>query len=211
MQTVPDGRGVIAAAAPPNPAATRPVAIAMQAPPSQAALSQAAQSRAAVPLAGLPPALLADTEDHTQPTFTEPQAPSQIAAPNQGMQAAKTPHGSDVVFADIADKPLSGTDGPAAAPRQILSEETVDEPVLASAAMVTMVSEAPFVLPNDDGRQLVLPVTFGKPLGPEDAAPPVSMQWRRHGVVRIRSSYFLPMSAEPDSLAKICRTPADLR
>lgn len=60
------------------------------------------------------------------------------------------------------------------------------------AAFVTLISQAAFVVPPSRQRPVILPISFGRPVAPEDAAPPVSLRWRHHGFGRAQPSGFLP-------------------
>jgi hypothetical protein len=207
--TMPAQRGpglVATPVAPTGRAAALPPAL-----PTGSSSTQAASTQASSTESFASPAVVADTEGHTLPTFAQPLDAGRHPSHGEGTPGAKSPAGSDVVFADLADKPSAPLDGGAATPRQAASEESGDEQAQPAVALVTMVSEAPFVEPADDERPLILPVSFGEPPGPEDASKPVSVRWRAHRGIQTRSSYFLPISTEPDSLQKICRTPADLR
>jgi hypothetical protein len=85
-----------------------------------------------------------------------------------------------------------------AAPAPVLLYTAASDPAQAAAveadvpaALVTLISQASFVLPPTAQRPVILPISFGRPVGPETDAAPVALHWRHHGLVR-RQSYFLP-------------------
>ena len=87
-----------------------------------------------------------------------------------------------------------------------------DMPAVAPViAEITMVSQASFVLPKQAQRPVVLPISFGRPVAPEDDAQPVSLRWRHHGMTSIRRTTFLPAAGNTETVTRICETPALLR
>ena len=81
--------------------------------------------------------------------------------------------------------------------------------------MVTLVSRAVLVPDASSERPLVVPISVGRPLGPETDAEPVTRTWHHHSMGAARRSGFLPAPAAattpqagPDALAQICRIPS---
>jgi hypothetical protein len=83
-----------------------------------------------------------------------------------------------------------------------------DEPASAvPAAVVTVLAEANLVAPPSEQAPVILPVTFGRPMAPENDAEPVRMHWRYHGLVAAaapRRSVF--RTAPTDPIEAMCRT-----
>ena len=106
------------------------------------------------------------------------------------------------------------TAAPLAVARDDGASPVDDEREAPAASLVTLVSEAPLIVPQDASRAIVMPISFGKPQAPEDDAAPVTMRWRFHGFARTRHSYFLPAPGGPtvgDAVGQISRTPGFLR
>jgi hypothetical protein len=78
-------------------------------------------------------------------------------------------------------------------------------------ALITLVSEARFVLPPISQQILVLPISFGRPLAPEDASEPVTKRWHHHGLANMRHSGFLPGPPGSDPASELPRTTALMR
>jgi hypothetical protein len=139
----------------------------------------------------------------------KPTAPSPSVAASQ-MAASDSEERPSVTYV-----PAPGRSSPsvvvftdAAAPRH---DRQPDDDVAAPVNLVTLVSEADFVLPAESRRSVVLPITFGEPPHPEDLDAPVNLRWRFHGFVSTRQSYFLPAPGRDETLSKIIRTPGFLR
>ncbi len=101
--------------------------------------------------------------------------------------------------------PAMGSDNVQSAANAVAPSEDRDVPPV----LVTLLSEAAFVLKPSEQRPIVLPISFGQPPAPETDAAPADRRWHHHGLLNARHSYFLP--APPiDAVSAICRTPSML-
>ena len=142
-----------------------------------------------------------DSEDRPAPTFVNPAPAQSLASLTHGKPESSST-GSVLVFSGDTDKASPG--------RRATADMDADAgPQL--TASVKLVAQAAFVMPAAPLRHLVLPISFGKPVSPEDDQPPVSIRWRAHGLARVRDSYFLAAPTDADPLEKISRTPSFLR
>ena len=102
----------------------------------------------------------------------------------------------------------------AASPNGAFDEKVADAAQsLASTGPATQLSQTVLAPGASMERPVVLPISFGAPVGPETDAEPVNMSWHHHGVVAVRASHFLPAApvaaqASPDAIAQICRIPS---
>jgi hypothetical protein len=53
---------------------------------------------------------------------------------------------------------------------------------------------------------VILPVTFGRPVAPENDAEPVRLHWRYHGLVAAAPRRSVFRSEPSDSVEAMCRT-----
>ena len=155
-----------------------------QAAPAQLAMAAPVPPPAAMPAPGIAPA----------PTF-QPALPDRAAAPVLLYTASPSP---------VAPPHRTAPD--AAQPQTAANTPDRDVP----PAMVTLLSEAAFVLKPSEDRPLIVPVSFGKPMAPETDAAPVDRRWHHRGLANIRHSYFLP-APPTDAVSAICRSPSMLR
>jgi hypothetical protein len=151
-------------------------------------------------LAANPALVLTGSQGHATPLSQQrfassapaaPAAPAALQRPKTG--AAPAPVLLYTAASDPAPSPAShnamqtAASPKVAAPAQQAAAVEADVP----AALVTLISQASFVLPPTAQRPVILPISFGRPVGPETDAAPVALHWRHHGLVR-RQSYFLP-------------------
>jgi hypothetical protein len=135
--------------------------------------------------------------------------PSIAPAPRMAESVPSRPSGPAPVLLYAAAPP------PAAAPRQAAPDAAPVQTASAPAdrdvppAMVTLLSEAEFVLKPSEQRAIVLPISFGQPPAPETDAAPADHRWHHHGLSTMRRSYFLPAPGG-DTVSAICRSPSML-
>jgi hypothetical protein len=161
-------------------------------------------------LAGRPPAAAAATRlATTQPAqggAAKPSPRQRYVALAAGVAAAPSPPpahrpvGTPVVLYNaLVDDParlsqLKPTPRPVASVAE-------GQPV----AVSTLLSETTLVVPPSAAAPVVLPITFGRPIAPENDLAPLRLHWRYHGLVATpRRSVF---HAEPsESVEAMCRT-----
>jgi hypothetical protein len=73
-------------------------------------------------------------------------------------------------------------------------------------SVVTLLSEARLVATPSSQAPVVLPVTFGRPVAPENDAEPVRLHWRYHGLVATAPRRSVFRSEPSDSVEAMCRT-----
>jgi hypothetical protein len=138
--------------------------------------------------------------DGALPRAANPAAPALPAA--RRLIAAKRAQASVLLYSAADDQP--------AADRTATGRAQAEKVAAAAAPLVTELSHADFVVSSAGERPVVLPISFGKPVAPEDAAPPVSLRWRHRGFAVYRHSYFLPAPGQ-DAVGGIALTASMLR
>jgi hypothetical protein len=166
-----------------------------------------------------PPAHLADR----QPAPTQPSSPPppQFALLTPGVtispkpapsgHVAKAPSAPGVVLysaiPDAVTLPQQGTNPPHAAPQSPGDQaDHAGARQAEPAPVVTTLSEASLVVLPSAQPPVVLPVTFGRPVAPENDAEPVRLHWRYHGLVAAAPRRSAFRSEPSDSVEAMCRT-----
>ncbi len=187
------------------------------APQPNAATPPRGAAPAAPPAA--PPAHVADR----QPAPTQPSSPPprQFAVLTPGVtispkpapsgHVAKPPSAPGVVLysaiPDAVTLPQQGTNPPHAAPQSPGDQaDHAGARQAEPAPVVTTLSEASLVVLPSAQPPVILPVTFGRPVAPENDAEPVRLHWRYHGLVAAAPRRSVFRSEPSDSVEAMCRT-----